>query len=737
MLREVGLRKMKPINKDAKLLIRSYIDNIEEYLKTKSKMHPNIIDGILNEINDFIYIRSTELAKDKIVYSNVLKAIEECGSPSDICEQYLEDDVFDGRHITSNIIVNEKSKPLFKVKASEPDASQSTHPASLLISSPTTYLNQLERFPIFGLYRICSVILYLVFNMYLVTSIFLFLYSYHSSYSLQETHNFCVGVTWSIILLPGVYFLLEGWLISDWKNRKESQGFDRTNDDRVVILISRLSVFILLIKASLLPLPQYFLIIFSILFVLMLWMERQHASNLWGTTISPSINDLAHLLESGQIIAHIKQVLNEWLSLLKTRSNLERSFFLFSAFLLVFNCFFPWFYGWDRLYFPLEVFLDMRISFNLNYLINGLIIQSIMAAILLVSGIILSNAKTGFKDEKHNRLISANIWIVRLVLLRTLFMPLSYDLDVGLGGITFILVFLWFLFEFSVNRQQSKILVQSVASGLKYLGSERKPYVSPERTSSSPVRSELSKSGNQHVGITQARTHLQTYQDPVPIIDYQSPVVKIIIFLFSAMARIIRKIFSLSVLALYTLAKPTYAFGKALTITIILLFGSIIEVLLVIVAILTQLGTDGSYIVPTFTFDLNLHPAYESMYTFGGYVIWSWYVLGILAAQIFILVIIEWLQFARKRDDGVIVLFFRNISRILLLIVAFGSIYQGLYYFDTYAPLRLFFIIILVIFMEITTLKIRLERKQWQVATTNSKQDIESAETGVQSNQND
>ena len=84
---------MKPINEDAKRLIRSYVDNVEAYLKENSKMHPNEIDGLLNEINDFLFIRSNELTKkETVLHSDVLRAIDECGSPSDILEQYLDTD---------------------------------------------------------------------------------------------------------------------------------------------------------------------------------------------------------------------------------------------------------------------------------------------------------------------------------------------------------------------------------------------------------------------------------------------------------------------------------------------------------------------------------------------------------------------------------------------------------------------------------------------------------------------
>jgi hypothetical protein len=738
---------MKPINKDAKLLIRSYIDNIEEYLKTKSKMHPNIIDGILNEINDFVYIRSTELAKDKIVYSDVLKAIEECGSPSDICDQYLEDDIADTREINKTQTLDEKSRPLLLKKVSKKDNSENTNNISSSIGSSYSYLDQLEHFSTFGLYRILSLFIYTLLVLFVITNADLE-YSYHSyqMFYLEAMQYICTGISVAVIFWVSILFLLEGWLIGDWKNRMKIKGFDRKNDDRVLIIVSRVAVLVLSLKISLLPLPQYFFIIFPILFILLLWMERQLASKLWVTKFSITINKLAHSVETGTILAHIRQSFNDLISSINARSNLEKYFFVFSTFILVFNWLFPSFYGWDTLIFPFEIFYNPNISFSNDGLIHGVNTSIVLSFILLIGGFIVTNVRAGNLDNTNYKLVPLNIWIVRIVILRSVLLVATFYSWSSTWFSIFPLVALLLLFEFSVNREQNKLIVQTVVNGLKYLGSDRKPYISPEYLSSTSVSSESTNGSNKEINVAQQMFIPQVqrnvmpdssptpFDEPVPILDYQSPFVKVLVFVFSAIARFIKKFISLCILALYTIAKPTYAFCKALMITSILLIGSILEVLLVIFAILTQLGTDGSYLVPVFTFDFNLHPEYESIYHVGGIMIWSWYVLAILAAQIFLLVVIEWLQFARKKDDGVIVMFFRNISRILLLIIAFGSIYQGWYYFDTYAPLRLFFIIILLIFMEITSLKIRLERKHWQVTATPVIQDIESVENDNQPN---
>lgn len=82
---------MKIMDPDANQLARTYIDNVEELLRSNSRFHVNEIDSLLSEINDFIHLRSRELSKeDSVHYREVLEAIDDCGSPSEIVKQYLE-----------------------------------------------------------------------------------------------------------------------------------------------------------------------------------------------------------------------------------------------------------------------------------------------------------------------------------------------------------------------------------------------------------------------------------------------------------------------------------------------------------------------------------------------------------------------------------------------------------------------------------------------------------------------
>jgi hypothetical protein len=82
---------MKKMDTDANQLARTHIDDVEQLLRTNSSLHANEVDSLLSEINDFLHLRSRELSKGRSVsYMDVLEAIDECGSPSEIVKQYLE-----------------------------------------------------------------------------------------------------------------------------------------------------------------------------------------------------------------------------------------------------------------------------------------------------------------------------------------------------------------------------------------------------------------------------------------------------------------------------------------------------------------------------------------------------------------------------------------------------------------------------------------------------------------------
>jgi hypothetical protein len=182
---------------------------------------------------------------------------------------------------------------------------------------------------------------------------------------------------------------------------------------------------------------------------------------------------------------------------------------------------------------------------------------------------------------------------------------------------------------------------------------------------------------------------------------------------------------------LYKLFKPIYDFSRAIIVALALLIGIISEVSLFIFVVATGFSKDGSIVVPFYSFGLDA----TSSIQFGGYEIWSWHILGILGLQIFFIVVVTLFQYAGKKRDGIFVIFFRNFSRLLLLGLAIGSIYQ-LISQDSYAFPRLAIIFILFLFMELTTLKVRLERKKWSTQTNNQRTQISSNIEKTESSRN-
>ncbi len=117
---------MKKLDPDANQLARTYIDDVELLLRSNSDLHVNEIDSLLSEINDFLHLRSRELSKgDNVSYREVLEAIDECGSPSEIVKQYLE--------ISSNEVI----EPLKPIK-DKPSSFNSMKQISKLVPSIIT-----------------------------------------------------------------------------------------------------------------------------------------------------------------------------------------------------------------------------------------------------------------------------------------------------------------------------------------------------------------------------------------------------------------------------------------------------------------------------------------------------------------------------------------------------------------------------------------------------------------------
>ncbi|MHA1993902.1 MAG: hypothetical protein ACW97Z_05135 [Candidatus Hodarchaeales archaeon] len=693
---------MKEMNKDAKVLIRSYIDNIETYLKSICKMHPNEIDTLLTEINDFMYIRSDELATgETILHSDVLKAMEECGSPSDICEQYLESESEDTSPI-EEIKSGINGKIAGKPSSPSPPKSESKSGLSRSISSEN-YLDQLRKSRFFAIYRFISAFTFLMLIIMVFVTPFgnwgrYIFYLYYVNYIIDNFLS--IGALW----IFGFLFT-EGWLIHRWKGRLSTRGFLREYDDAVTILIARAGFLVLLLKATLLPISWRAFLIFPILVVLQLVLERQFKTHLWTKTLSPLLLTMAHSIDSGNTASDIRRTLQNWRISLQYYPVYEKVSLSFGVPFFLLSLLFPWLYGWNG---------DI---FNTEHLIGPLNVHLLITVLILAGMIFVSFSSEQISSSKF-RLSMTSFWVGRLLGLRSIMMLNSYYFDYYSSAksfLTFLLILTYLFYEATIGFQRHVALKKSIVSGLQLLGQDP-AVVSTHTVTSIPTSASTSEgvtvskrfsppfsreSSTETRDSSLQTSSTQNYTSSPVIMQNDSKIRR----MGRSSSPIIRSLVSILIM-IFT---PVFSFIKAFFITIILLLGSLYEVILFLLILLTGVTADGSYIIPTYSFSFQYGVAYQV----GGYTIWSWYLLGALAAQIFLLVVIEWFQFVRKKPDGFILIFFRNFSRLLLFGLFLGSVNQN-YWGDLYAMPRIIIMIVLFIFMELTSLKIRLEQRKWR-----------------------
>jgi hypothetical protein len=685
---------MKEMNKDAKVLIRSYIDSIEVYLKSTCKMHPNEIDTLLTEINDFMYIRSDEIASGNMIsHSDVLKAMEECGSPSDICEQYLESENGDTSSL-SPVKPGPKGKILGK--ASSPSQGKTViekYPSPSISSG--NYLDQLRNSKIFAIYRLLSAFMFFMIVLYVIIVPF----GIWGRYDLYDVNLlidnfFSIGALW----IFGFLFT-EGWLIHKWKKRLSRRGFIREYDDAVIILIARMGFLVFLLKSTLLPITWAISLIFPILVFLQSLLERQFKTHLWTKTLSPFLLSMAHSIDSGNIFSDMSRMVQDWRISLQYYPVYEKVTLSFGAPFFLLSLLFPWMYGWRDGIFDTD-------------LLNGPLNVHLLITLLILLGMIIVSFSSEQISSSKFRLSMVSFWVGRLLGIRSIMMLNSYYISYYSSAksfLTFLLIVTYLFYEATIGFQRHLVIKRSIVSGLQYLGQDPAAVSSHPATSipSSPSTSELA-TVSKRAKIPYSReasreakdSSLQTSSSMTVRSDPK------IQKLLRALSPIVRNLVSILIIIL----TPVVSFIKAVGIAFILLLGTVYEVLLFLLILFTSTSIDGSFTIPTYTFASFFS---GRVYQIGGYTIWSWFLLGALGTQIFLLVVIEWFQFVRKRSDGLILIFFRNFSRLLLLGLFLGSLYQGTVG-DLYAPLRIIVIIVLFIFMELTSLKIRLEQRKWK-----------------------
>jgi hypothetical protein len=503
--------------------------------------------------------------------------------------------------------------------------------------------------------------------------------------------------TWILI-----FVVVEGFLVFKWKDKIDKQGFNSKKDNLLISQVTRLNYILILVKTSLLPLPEYIIIMLPVTTFFLILMERQLTTDYWKNVISPRMINIAQSLESDNKIPRLGLSRDEIVTEIRGLGKKPRIFMSLLVIIFIGSLSFPSFWGWfpkgSVFGLPFGFLLTSESNFYPEYLAAGANILVILSVIIIVIGILLP------LPSECKRISIVSTWIVRLLVIRSCLMITTYVFSPGIyTPFLFLLIFLLIIYEFWTDQSLNHFVV----SALNYF-SQRETF--PDSGHS------VLTSTNTLVDKKQPVTQPQAVAPQVASIPSTSPPVysvhedKTKSGFFSVLGRIIGSTFALIVTGGLFILKPIFTISKAIFAALLLLIASCTEVFLLLFAIMTGFSPDGSILIPTYSFNLYT----GRIYSYGGFPVWSWYILGILILQIFLLVIAEWYQYLTKKPEGIIIIVFRWLSRLLLLLLVLGSSYQLIGFGDSYALLRLFIMTVLFFFMEITSLKIRIERKHWQ-----------------------
>ncbi|MFX0173286.1 MAG: hypothetical protein ACFE9L_15430 [Candidatus Hodarchaeota archaeon] len=713
---------MKSIDVDAKHMIRNYIDSIEEYLRKHTRLHPNEIDNLLNEINDFVYLRSEELAADeeRVSYSDVLKAIEECGSPSEICEQYLEQEE-----------TGERQEPILKKKPE----SDIVKPISIEVegqsigkTSITTRKDRLKhrlRVPSratsvyrssagFGIYRLLFLLFFgLILLSFILHNFRDYINFHYNSYqmisrfkAIYVSYNSCGAIT----LFAFIFLFWEGWVINKWKQKlKKEQGMDLSLDDSMIVWIARFSFIIALCKASLLFYPVYIWYA-PIWFVLTIIFERQLQSTFWTNQVAPWIITVGKRLLAKENLDGISNQASIW-ERVKSKSTLRETILLIVL---------AGFFG-VTFFFPSAFLVPTRVNnvvgFDLTTVseTDSLRFGIISMLILLLPIVNISRYKMRNKLFFNSDTFQfyygdsgLTVWLIRLLSIKSILIVTTFEpYFQQYLPIVIILVFLLIFSEIFFNTYGGNSIRYVIATLLVRLGSSEPLF---------KIRDDVDIQAKQMSGISDQEAPSKTISEENisrPITQTMQPTS---LELMEREPSLFRKFLS------SILSKTGSAFSLAFTgikiimLTIGMLLISFYEVILAFIIIVTSFSFDGSFYVPVFRFDDPPLPggSIDSTIYLGGFTVWAWYALLLLGIQVVYIALIQFSSLVLKEPEGVIVRVGHNLSRIFLFTMFISSIIQFSYFGDPYALFRFLIIIGLAIFGELTTWKVRAERKQWQ-----------------------
>ncbi|MFX0123011.1 MAG: hypothetical protein ACFFAE_05180 [Candidatus Hodarchaeota archaeon] len=681
---------MKSFDVDARYLIRTYIDGIETYLRDHTRLHPNEIDSLLNEINDFVYLRSGELATgDRVHYNDVLKAIEECGSPSEICEQYLELDRDDQPGSFSPKVAHPTSEPAVVKSPEVEDYPSKSQKLPKRFQSSLNYLNLYYRQTSgFFIYRMFFIVFIVSLNVGLLWYNSLYGYRQIGVYYLHYIMSFdrCQTATMMVVFLV----FLEGWLINRWKTKLvHEKGFDRSFDDSLVVYISRFSFLMLFFKASLLYIPA-FLVYTPIWVILACIMERQMKSQLWEEKLGPWIISIGSTLTNDQQPQSRKKLLSLWTRFNDKFSGLEKGVMIFLIVILGITFTFPW--------------IGLRTGYDIQtghsyYDVSDLPEVATFFVILSLLTMGMTLAVLWYNDSSHELVTFTGesefiAWLMRLLALKTiLILEFIYTYPVfHLGSVVILGVLI--VFEIVSNTYGGKTFRSWFGNVLVTFGSTSSLQRNTE-AAQVPPKSLVKEQSS----LLRSEPLITTPPEPTNVLQYQkgeieptSPRVEKIEFTRERKPSMLSGLFS-----------GIAMLGKALVMTIWMLLISFYEMVLAFTVVATSLSATGEVIIPALTIG-------DYIYVFH---INTWHTLLLLGIQMFFIAIVQWYGLVSKKPEGTILFVCRNMTRIFLGVVVIAAIVQLSYYGDVYGYLKLLILFGFLFFSEITAWKVRSERKKF------------------------
>lgn len=699
---------MKSIDIDAKHMIRNYIDNIEEYLRKHTRFHPNEIDSLLNEINDFVYLRSEELAADeeRVSYSDVLKAIEECGSPSEICEQYLEQEkASNSEQIILETGITKKISDTKSKKVIPPKKKRKWLGERFNISEKAIAFYKSSTG--FGLYRlgficlITGLLLHLIFNNF---TDYLSWYGsgyprYITPYLAQEvSQNFCSSVT----VVAFIFVAWEGWVIKRWKTRLNVElGMDHSFDNLLIVWISRFSFLLVFFKTSLLFFPIYIWYT-PIWIVLACVLERQLESPLWKDQIAPFLITLGRRIESTEKTQNESHFDLVWRRIRPHLISKETFFTLTLLILFGITFLFPWAFMYDT---------------STVYYLDDVIYGVLIVGVFTIIAVLLPILMIGYQKMKDIPFINSPtyqfyygdsgliVWLIRLLSIKSILLLTTFEfprqqhfLVVTILGILLILSEIFF------NTYGGNSIRSGVATLLMKLGSSDSLLKTSEDVKIESKRKTTRPPPPRYSPEVNTEPHRISTPPPSEPSTIQYEVKP------SLLTRFFQNIGKLIFICLSFI----FVGLRILFQTIAMLLISFYEVILALLILFTSFSPDGSYYVPIFQFKdpWGLSGYYE--FSIGGYTVWAWYALLLLGIQVIYIALVQFSGLMLKEPEGVVVKVGRNLSRFFLISMLISSIIQLGYFNDSYALLRIVIIVSLAIFSELTAWKVRDERRRWK-----------------------